>query len=130
MWKRVFKVCGVIFCASMIVPAQGEVINWKSTEEGFYDQEFRWDPERRPGPNDDAKHLSKASAISIRQDASCKTFEGNGAAGNDRFLVVEASEVWTIGSSPSNNGELEGVSGNFKVKLQVHGVLHAVVWGR
>ncbi len=80
--------------------------------------EDHWDALLPPGPNDDAKHLVKLNHIQVAGDRSCRSFRGMGGikTNNDRFVVVEAGKLWTIGG-----GGLRAEAGsdaNFVVKLE------------
>ena len=117
MSQQLLSIVAVGLCAPIVVSAPADIINWVSTQDGFWDYPANWLPQQRPGANDDAKHKTRLSAITIRYDEFCKSFEGSGTGAGDRFLLIQSGKRWTVGQ---NLYETDGGSEtlNFAVKFQ------------
>ena len=91
--------------------------NWISNVDGGWSDPNNWSLTATPGSMDDTHHLNQASRIEMDTSGECLSFEGKGTSTvPDRYVVIEASEVWAIGT-----GGLSKASGsdeNFIVRYQ------------
>ncbi len=108
-----------MLASSMVIGlARADVINWTSDVSGIWNLGANWDAPFPPGPTDDAKHLVKLNHIQVAGDRSCWSFLGKGGikTNADRFVVVEAGKLWTVGGGGLRRAA--GSDANFVVKLE------------
>lgn len=107
---------GLVCALLLIAPALGTVINWIADVPGFWDVPTNWNPAQAPVSGDDARHTTKSNDISVRNDETCRSFEGkSGSAHSDRFLLIESEKILTI---EENLFKTPGFFTNFEVQFE------------